>query len=800
MAKKTTKEANAAFIKNSALPTEQKEPVEKILPADSYFAERMASLGIRDPKKESFAIPKGANTFWHPIFTPSPTDDVIINYPALEGMQETYIDGDEVKPFTRIRYNPNKNRDNKYGQPAGSGTHIFFPVEILDKYEGGCEIETLILVEGEFKAQAGSMHGLDIVGLGGKDLFTDGDKDLHIDILRIIDKCKVRNLVLLLDADIFALNWDKETEPDKNLSKRLNGFCNTVIKFREVAKSKVKDCYFAHVSERFLHTTKGLDDLFFDRHGSEPQIVNDLLKLKLSKAFFSTINLSADTIPLIKKYFGLILHKGVPAAFYGRHMEEIGDQEFNFFGTRYKYFPNDGLKLVKDADSFKFIRVGCDYFKIITVPNTNKEGVLDTKRVPWKKAEITQDYVHEKGLKNFLSTIDKYDAFCNVPDNTGQYEPVISGCFNLYSKLDHLPEAGKWETIEGYLKHVFGEAKTLSGYTNYEIALDYLQLIYLRPRQKLPIVALVNRLKNTGKSTFLWLLKEIFQANCTFIGNEELKDHLNDDWADKLIVGIDEGFIDKKSVLERLKSMSTASTIKLRGMYAGRQEIPFFAKFVMTSNDEDNFAPIDKDEVRFWVNKVPVITKDDPDLLDKMILEIPAFLDYLQNRTLLHKKESRHWFNPAYLDTEAGKAVKNSSRSWVEKEIRVIMKDLFFEYRYHTLAYTITELMDLLNSANAGVKFRKADVVEQLQARFNMSSKHARYSFPDKIDNKESALLGQTFTIKHSRCYEFFVEDFLSPEEMRKEFSQIYKKHQIDEYRETRILELESVDADDLPF
>lgn len=796
MAKSNNPQVEAAYLKNSALPPE--ETIKNELPADTYFAQRMEALQILNPKLYSFSVPKGNSDFWQPIFSTNASDDIIINYPALHGMQETYLDGDEVKPFSRIRYNPNKDRDNKYGQPTGLGTHIFFPINILDKYAAGTKIETLFMIEGEFKAQAGSMHGLDIVGLGGKDLFTDGEKDLHADILQIITKCEVKNLVLLLDADIFALNWDKEAEPEKNLSKRLNGFCATVVKFREVAKSKVKDVYFSHVSERFLDTTKGLDDLLIDRRGSEPQIINDLLKLKLSKAFFTTLNLSSDSIPLIKKYFGLLLTKGVPATFYARHGEEIGDHEFNFFGARYKNNPHDGLKLVKDADSFKFIRVGCDYFKMITVPNTNKEGVMDIKRVPWKKAEITQDYVHEKGLKNFLSTIEKYDAFCNVPDNTGQYEPVISGCFNLYGRIDHLPEVGKWETISGYLKHVFGEAVLISGHTNYELALDYMQLLYLRPRQKLPILALVNRLKNTGKSTFLWLAKEIFQSNTTFIGNEELKDHLNDDWADKLIVGIDEGFIDKKSVLERLKSMSTASTIKLRGMYAGRQEIAFFAKFMLTSNDEDTFAPIDKDEVRFWVNKVPVITKDDPELLDKMILEIPAFLYYLENRTLLHPKTSRHWFDPALLETEAGKAVKNSARSWLEKELRIIMKELFFEYKYHTLAYTITELMAVLNGGDVGTKFRKADVVEQLKARFNMESKLGRYSFPDnKNENAESSLLGKTFTIKHGRCYEFHVEDFLTPEELSREFSQIYKRHEIEKYRETQVLEPVE---EDLPF
>lgn len=40
--------------------------------------------------------------------------------------------------------------------------------------------------------------------------------------------------------------------------------------------------------------------------------------------------------------------------------------------------------------------------------------------------------------------------------------------------------------------------------------LDYLQLLYLYPIQKLPILLLVSEERNTGKSTFLNFLKAIF--------------------------------------------------------------------------------------------------------------------------------------------------------------------------------------------------------------------------------------------------------------------------------------------------
>lgn len=794
MSKKHTAAQIQAYNFHSMLPTDPNASAAPAASGPSYFDGRMKELGIENPLLYSYSIPSKDSNHekWQPIFEKTSSDDIQINYPSLYGNHETYLNNSQKEePFYRLRYNPNKKRELKYYQPAESGIHIFFPITILDKFAEGTEIETLYAIEGEFKAQAGSMHGLDIVGLGGKDNFKDSEGDLHKDILAIITTCKVKNLVLLLDADVLTIKFDPDEDPDADVSKRLYGFYNTVKRFREVAKGRVRDVYFSHISERYLEDAKGLDDLLANPNFTAENILKDLQKLTLAKAFFSCINISSRTGNELKTYFSLNFSRGLPAAFYARFADQLKDSDFNFSGGRYRFVKEEGineggLQMVKSADSFKFIRVACDYFKLIRVPNTNKKGVLDNKRVPWKSGEITRDFVQGKGMKNFFQTIEAYDAFCNVPDHTSDHQAVIENCYNLYSKIDHEPEAGDWSIIKKYLKHVFGEAVLSSGHTNLDLALDYMSILYLKPTQKLPIVCLVNKKKNTGKSTFLWLLKEIFQANTTFIGNEELKDHLNDDWADKLIVGIDEGFIDKKTVLERLKSMSTSSTIKLRGMYAGRQEIPFFAKFALTSNDETNFIAIDDDEARFWVNKVPQLTEDDPDLLEKMIKQIPAFLDYLQTREILHPKKTRHWFAQDLLETEALKNVKNNSRSWLIKEIRQTMKDEFFKYRYHTLVYTVTELMDLLNGGNSGIKFRKDDVHAQLQEKYKYDNIHGRYSMPSKPEiGPDGEILEQHFIPKHGRYFEFKIEDFLTKEEMEEQFSEFYKLHEIADYRES---------------
>ena len=73
-----------------------------------------------------------------------------------------------------------------------------------------------------------------------------------------------------------------------------------------------------------------------------------------------------------------------------------------------------------------------------------------------------------------------------------------------------------------------------------ELGLDYLQLLYLKPNQILPILCCVSVLRNTGKSSFLKWLKNIFEYNMTFLTNSDFTSQFNSDWTDKVIIAVDE--------------------------------------------------------------------------------------------------------------------------------------------------------------------------------------------------------------------------------------------------------------------
>lgn len=113
---------------------------------------------------------------------------------------------------------------------------------------------------------------------------------------------------------------------------------------------------------------------------------------------------------------------------------------------------------------------------------------------------------------------------------------------------------------------------------------DYIQLLYTKPTQMLPIILLVSVERNTGKSSFLKFLKMIFGKNATFNTNEDFKSQFNADWANRLLVLVDELLLNKMEDTEKIKNLSTTGDYKVEAKGKDRREIEFFAKFALCSN------------------------------------------------------------------------------------------------------------------------------------------------------------------------------------------------------------------------
>ena len=354
--------------------------------------------------------------------------------------------------------------------------------------------------------------------------------------------------------------------------------------------------------------------------------------------------------------------------------------------------PSDG-SVAKE----EFIRVGTSLYKIVEQPRLN--GGYVKKRIAWNNETLRQDYG-----KDYIGSVPKYDGFCTVPEHIG-YRPVVGKFLNLYEPIDHRPKEGDFSHIQSLIRHIFGE--------QYELGMDYLQLLYLQPIQKLPILLLVSEERNTGKSTFLNFLKALFQNNVTFNTNEDFRSQFNSDWAVKLLIVVDEVLLNRREDSERLKNLSTTLSYKVEAKGKDRDEIAFFAKFVLCSNNEYLPVIIDAGETRYWVRKIERLQSDDTDFLQKLKAEIPAFLHFLQHRQLSSEKESRMWFAPSLLHTEALQKIIRSNRNRLEIEMQELILDIMDSVGTDTFSFCYNDLLLLL--VHSQVKVEKHQVRKVLQ-------------------------------------------------------------------------------------
>lgn len=352
----------------------------------------------------------------------------------------------------------------------------------------------------------------------------------------------------------------------------------------------------------------------------------------------------------------------------------------------------------------EYMRVGTTLYKVVNQPCAS--GGYEKRRVIWNNSTLRQDYG-----KNYLATVPKYDGFCTVPDHLN-YRKEIDGFLNLYEPIEHTPQIGDFPNIRSLVLHIFGE--------QYNLGLDYLQLLFLQPLQKLPILLLVSEERNTGKSTFLNFLKAVFGDNVTFNTNEDFRSQFNSDWAGKLLIVVDEVLLNRREDSERLKNLSTTFNYKVEAKGKDRTEIAFFAKFVLCSNNEYLPVIIDAGETRYWVRKINPLQNDDTNFLQKLKEEIPAFLFFLTQRELSTEKESRMWFNPKLTHTAALQKIIRSNRNRLEIEMAELFLDIMSNMNVESVSFCLNDLMTLLIYSQ--IKAEKHQVRKVVQEVWKLTS------------------------------------------------------------------------------
>jgi hypothetical protein len=326
-----------------------------------------------------------------------------------------------------------------------------------------------------------------------------------------------------------------------------------------------------------------------------------------------------------------------------------------------------------------YVRIGTTYYKNVRKPLAS--GDVAAVLMPWSVECVKQDHG-----KSFLSTIPKYDGFCLLPAHLN-CQRVVGSFYNRYHPFSHEPKPGYPKITLVFLNHVSGEQLNLG--------LDYLKILLLYPTQMLPILCLVSSERNAGNTTFLNFLKAIFGDNMTINSNEDFRSNFNAEWAHKLLIGVDETFLDRKEDSERIKSLSTSRHYKIEAKGQDRQEIEFFGKLVLCSNNEDNFIQIDPGEIRYWIRRLPPLQQDDKNMLDLLKAEIPWFLNYLVERPFTTQSTTRMWFQPAQISTPALKRVKRYNRNKLEVEVAQLLlfiSDTKEPVDYICFAYSISRI------------------------------------------------------------------------------------------------------------
>ncbi len=333
-------------------------------------------------------------------------------------------------------------------------------------------------------------------------------------------------------------------------------------------------------------------------------------------------------------------------------------------------------------ENIPYLRVGTAILKRVLLPLSNGRS-LETL-IPWNIETLRQDFG-----KDYIAKIPKYDGFCTVPSHT-EYRREIHGFLNRYEPISTAPAEGEFSHVREFLAHIFGE--------QVELGYDYLQLLYLRPQQRLPILLLVSQERNTGKTTFLNFLKLIFEGNVTFNTNEDFRSQFNDDWTGKLLVCVDEVLLNRVEDSERIKNLSTARSYKAEAKGKDRREVEFFGKFVLCSNNERNPVLIESGETRYWVRRVPTLTHDNQNLLADMRRELPGLLFFLIHRTLSTRQESRMWFAPRLLATEALRRIIHYNRSKTEAEMIAIIRDITDAQELEQYRFDVSDMVNMLET------------------------------------------------------------------------------------------------------
>lgn len=587
----------------------------------------------------------------------------------------------------------------------------------------------------------------------------------------------------------------------------------------------LRDAYFGHIDRKHVATGKGLDDLLQTFAHNKDSIVNSLNALSFNSQYFYIQNIT-DGLNKISQHFGLTGPQDFYTV-YQEYLTDnefkykkqtyrwIADEE-----RLHKILHEDIQKFVRvGCDWFKEVWVPSKYGLLAEVKKWKvgeiqrdyiKQYPTFLDDIPKMEAWANEPAMHREyrrvidnkefgkcyNLFNpmpippapgniyytvlFLKHLFKGKATIEFETTEGRFVAVEDIEPAEYIIVDTAPVLITDENRNDYKGKQFTAIPTEIGkrtpfvFTgNYRevsilkdpftIALDYLNLMYAQPKIILPVLCLVSPENNTGKSTFLKWLRDIYGSNATVIDNERFQMSFNSHYITKHVIGIDEGFLDveKKKEKERLKKMATDDRQYLEFKGSDVYEIDFYGKIIIASNDADNLMKIEDGEIRWWVVRVHPFTKELPDLREKLMRpEIPAWLNFLQNREVVHPKIGRAWFDPEVLKTEQLQIIIEKTRNRIDKVVDEFIIDKLKTFQPFGCTYFKLDLRGLVEAITkegySKYKLDTTDLKNYLKDKKGMNpGAPSIIRYPTNIRTTNGIVEPVYDTSRVARCYMF---------------------------------------------
>ena len=175
---------------------------------------------------------------------------------------------------------------------------------------------------------------------------------------------------------------------------------------------------------------------------------------------------------------------------------------------------------------------------------------------------------------------------------------------------------------------------------------------------------------------------------------------------------------------------------------------------MLCSNNELYPVIIDQEETRYWVRKVSHLESDDTFFLEKLKAEIPAFLYFLQHRQMSTEQQSRMWFSPKDIHTEALDKIIQNNRPRLEVDMAEVILDIMDKMAVTSVQFCLEDLMALLTFAH--VKAEKSLVRKVLKDYWKLPPAPNALTYTTYVNDYSTGIgynsktkVGRFFSVTH---------------------------------------------------